>query len=253
MRTREDPIAALMSAREKFTIVDLSQPLEERMPVWPTLSKYYHTLWLSMEWGDNATAYQILMNEHTGTHVDAPGHFVPPGHPQHRWIDETSLDQWMGPAAVLDCRDVSQRDRVMPDRIRAWEDQHSPLTEADIVIFNFGWWKKWKLRPGDAEFLKDWPGFAEQSVDLLIERHVKAVGVDTPSPDAYASAGDPVHHKLLSHGIGIIENLANLDVLPPRCYLVSLPLRIRGGTGSPVRALALVPHEAQSTREESQS
>ncbi len=54
------------------------------MPVWPTLSRYFKTLWSSIHYGDEATAHQLLMSEHTGTHVDAPGHYLPPDHPHHR-------------------------------------------------------------------------------------------------------------------------------------------------------------------------
>lgn len=74
--------------------IDLSQPLEEGMPVWPTLSRFFRTLWCSIHYGDDTTAYQLLLNEHTGTHVDAPGHYLPPGHAHHRWVDEVPSSRW---------------------------------------------------------------------------------------------------------------------------------------------------------------
>ena len=89
--------------------VDLSQPLEEGMPVWPTLSHYFKTLWCSIHYGDQATAHQLVLNEHTGTHVDAPAHFLPPDHPHHRWVDEVPLERWMGRACLVRCTELERR------------------------------------------------------------------------------------------------------------------------------------------------
>jgi kynurenine formamidase len=231
----------LIGSLGTFTVVDLSHPLEEQMPVWPTLSRFYHTLWCSIHYGDNATAYQLIMNEHTGTHVDAPGHYMPPGHPMHRWVDEVPLEQWMGRAAIVDCRDVPPLGAVPAQRMLDWEANYGRIRPGDIAVFNFGWCSKWAVRPDDLEFMKDWPGLGLDCAELLVERGVKAVGVDTLSPDVFMAPGDPIHRALLGQGIVIIENLANLDSLPPTCYLMALPLKVKGGSGSPIRAIALVP------------
>lgn len=224
-----------------FRIVDLSHSLEENMPIWPTLSKYYHTLWLSTSFGDNATAYQVIFNEHTGTHVDATGHFMPTTHPEHRWIDQIPPDKWMGRAAVVDCRDIPLNGTVPAIKIQDWERDNEPVHGGDIVVFNFGWYTRWATRPNDQASLRDWPGLAPDCVELLLKRGVKAIGVDTPSPDNYGVPLEVVHHQLLSNGVLVIENLTNLDQVAPLCYLIALPLPIKEGTGSPVRAVALVP------------
>jgi arylformamidase len=96
------------------------------------------------------------------------------------------------------------------------------------------------VRPEDAAFLTDWPGLGSDCVQLLLERGVKAVGVDTLSPDVFGNATSPVHRALLGEGVVIVENLANLDRVPSRFYLMALPLKIRGGSGAPCRASALV-------------
>lgn len=236
-----DLIDKLLSAHEEFEAVDLSHTLEEQMPVWPTLSKYYHTLWFSIHFGDDATAYQLVMNEHTGTHVDAPGHYMPPDHPEHKWVDEVQIETWMGRAVLIDCRDLEPRSAVTVSKVKDWESEHGRIQVEDIAVFNFGWCAKWATRPEDTEFMKDWPGLSVECAGLLVERGVKAVGVDTLSPDVYASESDPVHRTLLGNGVVIIENLANLDELPPYFHLIALPLKIKGGTGSPIRAVALVP------------
>jgi kynurenine formamidase len=224
-----------------FEAIDLSQPLEEGMPVWPTLSRFFKTLWCAIHYGDGATAYQLVLNEHTGTHVDAPAHYMPPGHPQHRWVDEVPLERWMGRACLVGCETLEPRSAVSADHVRAWEARHGLIERGDIAVFEFGWWQKWALRPDDVAFMTDWPGLSGDCVELLLERGVKAVGVDTLSPDVFGDAGNPVHKALLGEGVVIVENLANLDRLPPRFYLLALPLKVRGGSGAPCRATALVP------------
>lgn len=239
--TDEASCERLLSLLEGFKVVDLSQPLEEDMPVFPALSKFYRMRWLSISHGDPANAYQMLVNEHCGTHVDAPAHYVVEGHPNHRWVDEVPLDRWMGRAAIIDCRDVAPAQQAMPQKIREWESSNGRLRNDDIVVFDFGWAAKWRKHPYDVEFQQGWPGVGLDNAEILIERGVKAVGVDTFSPDAQQSSGDPFHNRILPQGICIIECLTNLDQLPPVCYLQVLPLNLRRGSGSPGRAIAMIP------------
>src|SRR5438552_9477252 len=125
-------VERLLTLLDDFEVVDLSHPLEELMPVFPVLSKFYHTLWLSISHGDPANAYQIIMNEHTGTHVDAPAHYVQPGHPQHKWVDQVPVEQWMGRAAIIDCRDVAPKLTATPKKIEEWEAENGRLQRGDI-------------------------------------------------------------------------------------------------------------------------
>jgi kynurenine formamidase len=223
--------------------IDLSQPLEEGMPVWPTLSRYFKTLWCSIHYGDQATAHQLVLNEHTGTHVDAPAHYVPAGHPHHRWVDEVPLEQWMGRACLVGCGALEPRSAVSADHVLGWEARHGRIESGDIVVFDFGWWRKWALRPDDVDFLTDWPGLGSACVELLLERGVKTVGVDTLSPDVFGDTASPVHKALLGEGVVIVENLANLSRVPHRFYLLAMPLKVKGGSGAPCRATALVQAE----------
>ncbi len=220
--------------------IDLSHPLEEGIPVWPTLSPFFKSLWCSIHYGDEATAYQLVLNEHTGTHVDAPAHYLPPDHPHHRWVDEVPIEQWMGRACLLRCDAHEPRSAVGADRVLDWERQHGRIEHGDIAVFEFGWWRKWALRPDEVPFLTDWPGLGPDCVELLLERGVKAVAVDTLSPDVFGDASSPVHRALLGEGVVIVENLANLDRLPPTFHLIALPLKVKGGSGAPCRATALV-------------
>jgi kynurenine formamidase len=231
--------------RSEFEAVDLSQPLEEGMPVAAGLSRFFKSLWCALHYGDVATAHQLVLNEHTGTHVDAPAHFLPPGHPHHLWVDEVPIDRWMGRACLVRCEEVEPRSALSADRVLAWESQHGPIERGDIAVFEFGWWRKWAVRPDDVAFTTDWPGLGLDCVQLLVERGVKAVGVDTLSPDVFGDLPHPVHKALLGEGVVIVENLANLDRVPPRFHLMALPLKVKGGSGAPCRATALVPPSSQ--------
>ncbi len=243
-----EQVERLLTLLGEFEIVDLSHPLEELMPVFPVLSKFYHMLWLSTTHGDPANAYQIIMNEHTGTHVDAPAHYVAAGHPMHRWVDQVPVEQWMGRAAIIDCRDVAPKPAATPQKVKQWESENGKLQKGDIVVFDFGWAAKWRRHPDDLDFQRGWPGVGLDNAEILIERGVKAIGVDTFSPDAQQSSGDPFHNRVLPEGICIIECLTNLNKLPPVCYLQVLPLKITDGSGSPGRAIALVPRQIAGGR-----
>lgn len=236
-------LTALCKAFEQARIVDLSQSYEEHMPNYPTHSKFYHNLWGSYWHGDRSLSYQLVMNEHNGTHVDAPAHFISDAKPEaHITIDQIPPTRLIGRGARLDCRNFKEADYVPKSFVTAWEAGHGALRAGDIVLFDFGWSAYWGLRPNNQRYLADWPGVSLEAAEYLVERSVAAVGVDTLSPDPpKALQTKPVHPHLLEKQVLIIENLSNLDQLPDFFLFLALPLKIRGGSGSPVRAVALVP------------
>jgi kynurenine formamidase len=222
-------------------VVDLSHTLEEHMPMWPGQSRYFHTLWDSYWHGDPAVDYQLLLNEHTGTHVDAPAHFVKDeADPAHRWVDEVPATALIGPARVLDFRTAGPDGLVTAEMVEGWERRHGPIQPGEIVLFNLGWARRWRPRPAGREYAEHWPSLAVDCASLLLAGRVRAVGTDTLAPDAWGTAEFPVHRLLLRAGVLIVENLARLDELPPRCVFLGLPLKIKQGSGSPLRAIALV-------------
>jgi kynurenine formamidase len=228
----------LLSAR----LIDLSQTLEEHMPHCPTHSKYFHNLWGSYWHGNRSLSYQITMNEHNGTHVDAPAHFVSDAKPHaHVTIDDVPLTRLIGRGVRIDCRAMKEGDYVSKGFLTDWEMKNGALTAGDIVAFNFGWSAHWGLRPNGQRYLNDWPGVGMDAAELLIEKSVAAIGVDTLSPDPPAAlSGKPIHPVVLEKQILIIENLTNLEQLPDFFLFLALPLKIRGGSGSPIRAVAIV-------------
>lgn len=223
-------------------VIDLSQTLEEHIPNYPTHSKYFHNLWGSYWHGGRSLTYQLVMNEHNGTHVDAPAHFISDASPQaHVTIEQVPLTRLMGRGVRLDCRECQEGDYVTDTSIAQWEEEHGALKAGDIVLFNFGWSAHWGLRPDDNRYLLDWPGVSMGAAKYLIEKSVGALGVDTLSPDPPAAlAKNPIHPVVLEKQVLIVENLTNLEQLPDFFLFLAMPLKIRAGSGSPIRAVAVV-------------
>jgi len=236
-----DP-ATLFGALRRARVVDLSQTLEEHIPHYPTHSKYFHNLWGSYWHGNRALSYQITMNEHNGTHVDAPAHFISDSKPYaHVTIENVPLTALMGRGARIDCQGMKEGDYVVKSFLTDWEARHGTLEAGDIVTFNFGWSAYWALRPNEHRYLTDWPGVSMEAAEYLIAKSVAAIGVDTLSPDPPAAlAGKPIHPVVLEKQVLIIENLTNLEQIPDFFLFLALPLKIRGGSGSPIRAVAVM-------------
>lgn len=232
----------LLAALHTATVIDLSQTLEEHMPHYPTHSKFFHNLWGSYWHGARSTTYQLVMNEHNGTHVDAPSHFVNDANPQaHVTIENVPLARLLGRGVRVNCQGMRAGEYVSRQRLMDWEGQHAALAAADIVLFDFGWSGNWGLRPNDRAYAEDWPGVGMDAAEYLISRRVAALGVDTLSPDPpEALRTRPIHNPILENQILIIENLRNLDQLPDFFLFLALPLKIRAGSGSPIRPVALI-------------
>ena len=235
-------LSSLLEGLRNARVVDLSQPLEEHMPNYPTHSKFFHNLWGSYWHGGRSLTYQLVMNEHNGTHVDAPAHFISDAKPEaHITVERVPVTRLIGRGARLDCRALKQGDYVSKEFVTAWEAGRGALRAGDIVLFDFGWSARWGLRPDDQRYLEEWPGVSPAAANYLVEKSVAALGVDTLSPDPPAAlAKNPIHPAVLEKQVLIIENLCNLEQLPDFFLFLALPLKIRGGSGSPVRAIALV-------------
>lgn len=216
------------------TFVDLTHPMKVGMPVWPTHPHYCQEMVESYDRGDDACNHALSMSEHTGTHFDAPIHFIRGG----ATIAEIPVERFFGRMARIDARGCQPRQAVKPERILAFEAEHGPIRAGDAVFFHFGWDRFWDT--DHAAFLADWPGLSRQACELLIERGARIVGTDCLSVDCFGVAEFPAHNTLLSAGVLIGENFARLGELPPFSFLITLPLPIEGGTGSPMRAVALI-------------
>ncbi len=189
----------------------------------------------------------LVMEDHTGTHVDAPYHFYDGEfrQPRGKTIAELPLEKLIGEAVLIDVSDKDVTDPVSRDLLQARAAQQGvQVRRGDIAIIRF-WPKGWG-EPMD-EFLAA-RGLTLDACEWLLEKGVKAVGVDHPNLEGrlareYANLEAPGHLLFLhpAREIPIIENLVNLpDIGRPRFHFVALPLKINGATGSPVRAVAMV-------------
>ena len=236
----EDELLALAEQLRGLRWVDLSHALEDGIPAWPTHARFGQTLYESYEFGDVARHYGLTLGEHTGTHVDAPSHFIQSS-PTHYGVDEVPLYRLACRAATIDVADIGSDGLLGADRIRAWEAEHGRIEVGDGVLIRYGWDERWGTGPAGRRFLDNWPGLSGEAAKYLVEKGVSLVGCDTMSVDAKASGESPAHYALLGSEVYIVENLKNLNELPSFCLFVAFPLKIRGGSGSPVRAAALVP------------
>jgi arylformamidase len=236
-------VQAMIDAFAGHRMVDLTRRLEPGIPSYPTHPKYFQMPWRSM--GDPAEMNQLVLGEHTGTHVDAPSHFVPEG-PARRHIDELALAGFLGRAVTMAFGPFGGADEfVRRADIEAWEAEHDTrVREDDIVLIDFRWASRWTKVPEGFGFLDGWPGLSRDAAEYLRDRGAKAVGTDCVSLDP-GDGGEELaaHYTLLPAGVLIMENVANLDQLPPESFVIALPLPIANGTGSPVRAVALVSQE----------
>ncbi|MDQ0745982.1 arylformamidase [Streptomyces africanus] len=240
----QDPttVRALGEVLAGARLVDLSRTLEEGMPTYPTHAKYFQNRWLSM--GDVARMNQLVLGEHTGTHVDSPCHFPIQGPHADVSVGQLPLTALTGRCATVTLDPPPGPDEMVgPRPLRDWEEHNGPLRAGDIVLLDFQWARtRWGLHEEGFAHLENWPGIARETAELLRERSVRAVGTDCVSLDSGdGGRGElPAHYVLLSAGVLIIENLANLDRLPPLSFFLAFPLRIARGTGSPLRAVAVV-------------
>lgn len=235
-------VSTLLETLRGRRVIDLSQTLEEHMPHFPTHSMFFHNLWSSYEHGGRSLHYLLVMHEHNGTHVDAPIHFLKNAKPEaHVTIERVPLAQLMGRGVHVDCRGTKAGEYVSKSQLQEWEGRHEPLQAGDIVLFDFGWAANWALRPNDQRYLEDWPGVGMDAAEYLLSKQAAALGVDTLSPDPpEALRTRPIHPVVLEKQMLIVENLCNLDQLPNFFIFLALPLKIRAGSGSPIRAVALV-------------
>lgn len=221
---------------DSFDRVDLTRKLRNGMPVWPTHPPFRQDVFTCFEKGDIACNHSLSLSEHSGTHFDAPMHFVPGG----RTIDAVPLDRFFGRMVTIDVSDVEPDSLVGVERIEEFERANGVVARDDAVMFHFGWERYWDHPTEAVRFFSDWPGLSRNAARLLVERKVRLVATDCMSIDRFSSTEFPAHRTLLGADILIGENFDKLSTMPPICYLATLPLPIEGGSGSPLRAVAFV-------------
>lgn len=228
-------------------VVDLSVVLEEGAPIWPTHPPLIIHKTITHERHGYFTN-SIFMPEHIGTHCDAPAHAVPSMMDQT--IDLFPVDAMMGPACVIDVseRNLKAGEFLTASDLENWEAAHGLIRSGDIVLINFGWLARhWRTDEQSSFYVRNQPGLDESAVKLLYERGAKALGSDNTNVEMPIKDGEGLNpgyahiRYFLPNGRLLIESLAGLERLPPRCFFIALPLKIKGGSGSPIRPIALIP------------
>jgi kynurenine formamidase len=247
MMSNQTPLDQFMALFKQFEVVDLSPLLENGAPKAPTHPPLVIHPTITHE-HDGYFCQTIFLPEHIGSHVDAPAHLNPTM--MEYTIDAYPPDSIMGPAVVLDMTELGLRagDLLTAAQVLQWENKTGvTISEGDIVLFNFDWMRRyWRTDREWSWYSRNSPGMAEDVCKLLLERNVKAVGTDTFACEIAAIDGvetTPYGHKQywLPNHIFEIECLYSLEKLPARCFFIAAPLKIKGGSGSPIRAMALIP------------
>jgi kynurenine formamidase len=233
-------------------LVDLSHPFNERTIYWPTATQFKLT---KVAEGETEGGYFYAANdfaaaEHGGTHLDSPVHFARGGDT----TDEVPLTRLVGRAIVVDVSSRALEDRdylISRSDFRSWERRHGRIPQRTIVLLRTGFDRYWpdaERYIGTAERGQQavpklhFPGLAEEGARWLVrQRGVKAVGIDTASID-YGQSTDFISHRVLgAAGVPVFENVARLGRLPTRGFsLVALPMKIEGGSGGPLRVMAVL-------------
>jgi kynurenine formamidase len=233
-------------------LVDLTHSYNAQTIYWPTASTRFNLEKLAYgpaPGGYFYASYSFSTPEHGGTHLDAPLHFSERG----RSTDQVPLDQLIARAVVID---VSSSAAANPDYrlsaadVQAFERQHGQIAAGTIVLLRTDWSRRWPDvkaylgddTPGDASKLR-FPSYGEDAARLLVEeRRAGALGVDTASIDYGRSTDFVVHRTAAAQQVAGLENLTNLDQVPATgATIIALPIKIEGGSGGPVRVVAVVP------------
>ncbi len=233
-------------------LVDLSHSFDRQTVCWPTAKRFKLT---QVAEGETEAGYFYAANnyegaEHCGTHLDAPVHFSRGGNAS----DEIPLRRLTGRGVVVDVRGKAGADRdyqVAVADFEAWERRYGRIARGTMVLLRTGYGRYWPDRArymgtaerGAAAVPKlHFPGLSPAAARWLVsERRIKAVGLDTPSIDYGQSTLFESHRILGAAQTPIFENVANVEKLPAEGFsLIALPMKIKGGSGGPVRIMAAV-------------
>jgi len=232
--------------------IDLTYEFSDETIYWPT-SDLFSIDTVSVgrtEAGFYYESYKIATAEHGGTHLDAPVHFAE----GKQSTEEIPIERLVGPASVINVSEKALEDRdylVSVEDLEAWEAVHGELEEGTIVLLKTGYGQFWPdpvqymgtaVRGAEGVAELHFPGLAPEAARWLVEeRSIDAIGIDTPSIDYGQSTLFESHQILFEDNIPAFENVANLNELPPTgAYVFALPMKVKNGSGGPLRIVAVV-------------
>ena len=211
--------------------IDLTLPVSEKIPTFPGSPQPIFIQWENIK-DDGYNLELLFLSSHTGTHLDAPYHFLEKG----KKIHEISLKRLIINAILVKIRKREDQPITKTD-IQKFENKHVKIPNGSTVIFWTGWQKMIK---NDSYFVKN-PGLSVTAAKYLISKKTNLVGIDSPSIDLGKEKRFLVHHLFAKNDVLIVENLANLDKIKSwKFQLAVLPMKLKNATGAPVRAVGII-------------
>ena len=212
-------------------IIDLTLTVSDKIPTFPGSPQPSFIPWENIK-EDGYNLELLFLSTHTGTHMDAPYHFLEKGAKIH----EISLKKLVSEAILIKSKKKGGESITKID-IQKFEKKHGKIDDFSSVIFSTGWQRNLQKK---YYFTKN-PGLSVSAAKYLASKKINLVGIDSPSIDLGKDSKFSVHQIFAKKGILIVENLANLEkIKSSKFHLVVLPLKLKNATGSPVRAIAFV-------------
>ena len=212
-------------------VIDLTLTVSNKIPTFPGSPQPTFIPWENVK-EDGYNLELLFLSSHTGTHMDAPHHFLEKGAKIH----EISLEKLVSEAVLIKSKKNGGGSITKTD-IQKFEKKSGKIDDFSSVIFSTGWQRNLQKK----YYFTNNPGLSASAAKYLASKKISLVGIDSPSIDVGTDSKFSVHQIFAKKGILIVENLANLDkIKSPKFHLVVLPLKLKNATGSPVRAIAFV-------------
>jgi len=213
-----------------MTILDLTLTISKNLPMFPGSPKPQFISWSTIK-KDGYNLELLFLSSHSGTHMDAPYHFIKNG----KKIHEIPVSRLTNNAILIKLRKKANQ-AISKNDIIKFEKKHGIIPKNATIIFATGWQKNLQSK----YYFEKNPGLSVSAAKYLASKKINLVGIDSPSIDLGNDTKFSVHQILSKNNILIVENLANLEKIPKNHFkLVVLPLKLKDTTGSPVRAIAL--------------
>ena len=212
-------------------VIDLTLTVSEKIPTFPGSPKPHFIEWETIA-KDGYNLELLFLSTHTGTHIDAPFHFVKNG----KKIHEIAPERLVNEAVLIRIGKNSNRSISKTD-IQNFEQKNGKIENGSTVIFHTGWQKNLNKE----FYFSENPGLSISAAKYLASKKINMVGIDSPSIDLGTDSKFSVHHILAKNNILIVENLANLNKIKSNNFhLITSPLKLKNATGSPIRAFGFV-------------
>jgi kynurenine formamidase len=230
---------------KNFSLIDLSHHLDPSIPSFNGSCGFEMSL--KADYDKGVRIYSYKCHAGIGTHMDSPSHFIPGG----LNIGDIPLEDCLAPLYIINCSDKAHPDFFLSaEDIQSFEKEFEEIEKGAFVVMRSGWESKWSDNEKYRNVQKDnhmhFPGFSSESVQYLLEKEIKGIGIDTLSPDG-SSKDFPVHHLVLGKGKYIVENLCNLSKVPPYgAYILNAPTKVKKGTEAFVRSIAFIDKSKKS-------